>query len=454
MRVLRGLRTQLAVGAALLGLIVVAAAGGALALQLDQQDRAGVDATLVERSDRIAADLDKMLSDDGHGDESSDPYGGLLGGSESLVRLFVDGELVAQRGELPATELPIAHSIGFTTVEIDGTPWRSLVRDSTGAQVQVLQSLAPVAERRERNILLVVWVTLAATALGAVGGWLLASRLLRPLERLRAAAVTLRDERDSDERLPVLGGPVEVADLSSTLNTMLDRLRSSTNSARRFTADAGHELRNPLTSIGAYLEALERLPDGGDAHRAQVLAGMRTEYDRVVSLLGGLQALARGDAGVLPARDEFELSDVVEGAVAHAQRHHPDVRFVVDALDEARVSGWMDGIRGATDNLLENAALHGRPSGTVHVELRARPGNVTLTVSDDGPGIAPELRVEMLGRFVRGQRTRSEGSGLGLALVAQQAELHGGSFSLATSKSGGLLARLELPMDGRDGGVD
>ena len=453
MRAIRGLRAQLAAGAALLGLLVVAIAGGILAWQLEQQDRSDTDSALLERSDRIGADVDKMLSDEGHGGESTDPYGDLLGGSESLVRLFVGDQLVAQRGELPATDDSIPHSAGFTTVDIDGEQWRSFVRESGGAQLQVLQSLAPIAERRDRNLVLIAWVTLGATVLGALGGWLLAARLLRPLERLRVAAVTLRDDRESDDGLPAVRGPVEVSDLASTLNALLDRLRSSTNSARRFTADAGHELRNPLTSIGAYVEALERAPDDA-AHRAHIVAAMRTEYNRVVSLLDGLQALARGDAGVLPAHDEIDLAELVGDAVSDAGRLHPEIRFVLGSLDDARVTGWRDGVHGAIDNLLENAALHGRPSGTVTVELRARPEDVLLTVSDDGPGIAPDLRADMLRRFVRGERTRSDGSGLGLALVAQQAELNGGEFALGASPSGGLLATLRLPTRGRDSGVD
>jgi signal transduction histidine kinase len=434
------------VGAALLAGVVVVIAGGTLAWQFERQDRAEVDSALVDRADRISADIGKMLTgaEDGHANESTDPYGDLLGGSESLVRLLVDGELVAQRGELPATDAPIPHDMGFSTIQIDGSPWRSLVQESAGAQLQVLQSLAPVEDRRTRNLWLVAWVTAAATLLGALGGWFVAVRVLRPLERLRAAAVNLRDERDS-ERLPVVRAPAEVADLSSTLNAMLDRLRSSTNAARRFTADAGHELRNPLTSIGAYLESLERLPAGDDAHRDELVIAMREEYTRIVSLLDGLQALARGDAGVLPAREDFDVADVVEDAVAQARRRHPDVQYNT-SVDEAIVSGWRDGFRGAIDNLLQNAALHGRPAGQVLVDVRARAERVKVTVSDDGPGIPPERREDMLRRFVRGERTRADGSGLGLALVAQQAELHGGEVTLGDAASGGLAVTLDLPV--------
>ncbi len=451
MRMLSGLRTQLAVGAALLALLVVAIAGGTLAWQLDRQDRLDVDTALQERSERISADIGKMLggAEAGHVDESPDPYGDLLGGSESLVRLMADGELVAQRGELPSSGADIPAEPGLTTVEIDGVPWRSLVLDEGGAQLQVLQSLAPVESRLARNLLLVAVVTAGATLLGALGGSLIAARLLRPLESLRIAAVTLRDDRDGDELLPVLRTPTEVADLTSTLNTLLHRLRASTDAARRFTADAGHELRNPLTSIGAYLEALERLPDP-DPPRSDLVGALREEYGRVVSLLNGLQALARGDAGVLPPREQIEVSDVVDDAIAHARLRHSDVQFVIHSRSNSVVGGWRDGIRGAIDNLLENAAIHGRPAGTVVATLEDQADSVVLTVSDDGPGIPAGLRADMLRRFVRGERTRSAGSGLGLALVAQQAELHGGEVRLGESETGGLEAVLRLPLSRGD----
>jgi two-component system sensor histidine kinase PrrB len=115
-----------------------------------------------------------------------------------------------------------------------------------------------------------------------------------------------------------------------------------------------------------------------------------------------------------------------------------------DSTDGATVSGWSDGLRIAIDNLLNNAAVHGRPAGTVDVSVHANDGHVAVCVEDDGPGIDPNDLDLVRKRFMRRAAATTPGSGLGLALVDQQALLHGGSLTLANSKRGGLRAELRL----------
>jgi two-component system sensor histidine kinase PrrB len=114
------------------------------------------------------------------------------------------------------------------------------------------------------------------------------------------------------------------------------------------------------------------------------------------------------------------------------------------------VHGWPVGLRLAVDNLLDNAALHGRPEGTVDVQLTHDTDTVRITVGDDGPGIPADRRQAMKDRFTRGARTRSPGSGLGLALVDQQAHLHHGTLHLGAAPAGGLEATLSLPSTPED----
>jgi signal transduction histidine kinase len=247
----------------------------------------------------------------------------------------------------------------------------------------------------------------------------------------------------------VVNRPQEVADLSATLNGMLERLQTSMLSTRRFTADASHELRTPLTSLGMGLETLRRNPELPADQRDESLAAMAVEHHRMVALLDGLQALARGDAGALPARATVDLVDLAGEAVAHARHRHAQVTFCLSgdaSPDELLVEGWYAGLRLALDNLLDNAALHGRPAGTVHVRLAAQAADAQLSVTDDGPGIPAGQREAMKQRFARGAQPRSDGSGLGLALVEQQAVLHGGALHLDDSPGGGLRATLTLPI--------
>jgi signal transduction histidine kinase len=228
---------------------------------------------------------------------------------------------------------------------------------------------------------------------------------------------------------------------------MLARLESSVGeteaaleATRRFAADVGHELRTPLTSIRANFGTLERNPELGAEERTATLAELAREQDRLVAMLDSLQALARGDAGKALPMEPVEFASVVDAAVEAARRRHPSAEFEMrhEDGDSARVHGWPDGLRLLVDNLLENAVRHGgRRIGVTLAGDR-------LVVDDDGPGIPDSERELIFERFFRGGRTRAPGSGLGLALVAQQVGLHGGAIDVSESSSGGARFTIRL----------
>jgi len=173
---------------------------------------------------------------------------------------------------------------------------------------------------------------------------------------------------------------------------------------------------------------------------------MTAEQDRMVRLLEGLQALARGEAAESLPREPVELGDVLDGAVHAARKRHPGVQYeLAGHVDEGTVDGWEGGLRLLVDNLLDNAALHGRPDGSVTVGLERAGGELVVRVEDDGPGIPPDERARLLEPFARGENAGPNGTGLGLAIVAQQAAIHGGELRLTTSRSGGLGVEVRLP---------
>ncbi|MEU2620627.1 HAMP domain-containing sensor histidine kinase [Streptomyces sp. NPDC007157] len=447
----RSLRSRITVAVALLVTVVVALAGLVIVARIDHRDRTDVDRQLAARATKVHQDAGKLLDQGDHtgtGKEAGgDDYGGLLAGSQSLVRLFSDGQVVAQRGETPPTRLPLPTGDGYATVQTDGQTWRSLTEPlgTQGDRLEVLQDLDPIERRLADNTVIVAAVTLFAALTTAVGVWLITRIVLQPLQRLRTGALAI--SAGTTGPLPAATRPQEVADLSHALNTMLDQLRTSMEATRRFTADAGHELRTPLTSLGMTIETLQRNPDLPAPQRSRALDAMRTEHGRITALLTGLQTLARGDAHALPERTPVHLGELLDEAVAHASRRHPAVTYHLAAATPATVLGWPAGLRLAVDNLLDNAALHGRPDGTVDIHLTHATGSdtVRITIGDDGPGIPPDQRHAMKERFTRGTRTRAPGSGLGLALVEQQAHLHQGSLHLGQSPAGGLKAQLTLP---------
>jgi signal transduction histidine kinase len=450
----RSLRAQITASVALLVMVVVALAGLLIVVRIDHRDRADVDQQLASQAERAGQDVDKLRSQGDHGNDGddghNDDYGGLLAGSQSLVRL-IDGDQIIQRGAQPAVSLPVPTDDGYTTLRVGDQTWRSLTQplsDGSGERLQVLQDLAPIEERLSDNTQLVTLVAIAATLVTGSGVWLVARLVLQSLERLRAGAARIRTA-DGGQRLPDETRPQEVADLSAALNGMLGQLETSTQSTRRFTADAGHELRTPLTSLGINLETLQRNPQLPPDQRLQILTAALAEHHRITALLEGLQTLARGDAGALPARANLDLTDLLDEAVRHAGHRHPHTtyRLTVDHMRPPYLDGWQAGLRTAIDNLLDNAALHGKPDGRVDVMLHRDENQALITITDDGPGIPAADREAMKERFARGPNPRSHGSGLGLALTQQQADLHRGTLTLTDAPGSGLRAILALPID-------
>jgi two-component system sensor histidine kinase PrrB len=288
---------------------------------------------------------------------------------------------------------------GFATLKIAGREWRSLTMslgpNGTDPRLQLASSLAPVEARADSLRRLVLMIGFAALALTALAAWGFTTLAVRPLARLRAGAARVSGAADLSTPLPDDEGPVEVRSLARALNDMLARLQASTaateralHATRRFAADAGHELRTPLTGLRANLDALARNPGLAPSERAALVADTTAEQERIVHLLEGLQALARGEAAESLPREDVELADLVDSALYAARRRHPQIAYeLTDEIDDATLHGWGGGLRLLIDNLLDNAALHGRPGGQVRVGLARDGGGLDVRVEDDGPGI-------------------------------------------------------------------
>jgi two-component system, OmpR family, sensor histidine kinase PrrB len=476
----RSLRTRVVLAAVLPLALSLVVAGMFLVSGVGREGRQAVDEELSQRAEQVARDRgpgppgppeshvpQRERSAGGHGTARSPrrgpppgPDSGLLAGSGSFVRVVEGGEIVDQRGDLPSEAAPIPAREGLSTVRLDGRPWRSLTVSTgrPGARIQFFQTLAGVEARVRRLRRLVLASGLGALALTAVAAWAATSLTLRPLARLRGAAASVSGTQDLRSRLPDgTRDPEEIRALTASLNGMLARLEQSVaateralRATRRFAADAGHELRTPMTALRANLDAVMRNPDMGEDERRSALSEMQADGERMVTLLEGLQALARGEAAEAIAREPVELGDLVDASLQSARRRHPGVSWELDdASGDARVDGWPDGLRMLTDNLLENAAVHGRPGGRAIVRLRRTSGGtLALQVEDDGPGLPADQRARVLEPFSRGSGVRARGSGLGLAVVAQQAALHGGEVRLGDADAGGLQVEVTLPSAG------
>ncbi len=394
-------------------------------------------------------------------------------GRDSVVRLLDDeGAVRTEAGDLPGAPFPAPSGPGLSTVDVGGQDWRVLTlavdAPAPGTVGQVAISLeeqeATLTSLRRRLVAL----SLVAFVGAGVGGWALGGRALRPLARLRAAAGDVTGGAGAGRRVPDRTGAEEVDELARTLNRMLGRLetalggeRAAAASAREFAANAAHELRTPMTALSANLDVLGR-EDLDPAVAAAVLQDVRADARRLAEVLGALEQLARAELEPAGAAQDVEVGELVEAAVADARRRHPHAAFALtiaspvaaggrradDGDSSPTVLGWPQGLRVLCDNLLDNAACHGRhPPGGAVVDVRVdeQDGDVVLVVADAGPGIPEGEREAVRGRFVRGTGARVSGSGLGLALVEQQVRLHRGSLRIDDAPAGGCRITISLP---------
>ena len=447
MRLPGSLRARLTLAALLAVALGGAIAGVLLLAAVERDGRRAIDKELREQTAEVLRGPRGGPGRFGRGPRGGEP---LLRGSGTFVQVSYGDEVVARQGDVPDAAPAPPDREGFSTVDIEGRSWRSLtilLGDPADTRFQAFSTLAPVEERVASIRRLILLIGLLALALTGLAAWVFSTLTVRPLARLQAGAARVTSAEDLSTPLPD-EGPDEVRSLAGALNGMLARLQASTAATRRFAADAGHELRTPLTGLRANLDTLARNPDLPEAERAALLRESSAEQDRIVHLLEGLQALARGEAAEALPREDVELGDLVDAAIYGARRRHPGVSYELREHDAegAAVHGWANGLRLVVDNLLENAALHG--GGRVDVDLAREDGRWLLRVADDGPGIPEAERERLLEPFARGRGTTAQGTGLGLAIVAQQVGLHGGELRLSDSSLGGLAAEVRLPARG------
>jgi len=273
--------------------------------------------------------------------------------------------------------------------------------------------------------------------------WRMVGRTLRPVEDMREEVERI-SSTELDRRVPTPSRDDEVGRLARTMNLMLDRLERGQERQRRFISDASHELRSPVAAIRQHGEVAVQHPD---TTNLEELAGVVLEEDaRLQGLVDDLLLLARLDEHVRPARfDEVDLDDVV---LAEASRLRGATSLIDDTrgVSPARILGRRADLERIVRNLTDNALHHARERISLAVGTSDR--HVTLTVDDDGPGIASADRERVLERFVRldGARGRATGgSGLGLSIVREVALAHGGAVLLGRSPQGGLRAEVRFP---------
>jgi signal transduction histidine kinase len=283
------------------------------------------------------------------------------------------------------------------------------------------------------------WLAVAAVLVAVLVGiatWLSVRSSLRPVERMRLAAAEL----PRGERLPVPESRDELQALAQALNGLLARRDEATERLRRFTGDAAHELRSPVTSVRAQAEVAVAHPD--PEFSLEVLESIVEESERMSALVDALLILARADAGEMARTEPVDLALQVQAAIERMPEHDLLVQ-VAAPLSACMVAATGTEVELVVDNLLRNAARYA--NSMIRISILPAGRELRLVVDDDGHGIPEEHRAKVFDRFYRVEQDRGRatgGFGLGLALVAHLVRRRKGSVRVAESPEGG--ARLEI----------
>ena len=307
----------------------------------------------------------------------------------------------------------------------------------------------PLTELQDTlNVLgtVLVAAAVATTVGGALAGWWASRRLIRPLYDVAEVATEIAGGT-LDRRLPA---DPDLQPLVSSFNHMVTALQERIERDARFASDVTHELRSPLTAIGASVELLgsyrERLPEGG----VRALDALGFEVRRFSTMVQDLLDMARSDAGVDDLHfAEVPLDELVRRTVG---THEPDIPVVISPTAiGAKVRGDKRRLQRVLANLLDNADTHA--GGAVRVVVDTEDGWLTVAVEDGGPGVPPEERQLVFERFYRGaasgRRRATSGTGIGLALVTEHVRAHHGKVQIDDRSGGGARVTVYLPVAGR-----
>ncbi len=405
-----------------------------------------LDKSLLERADLAAGSIQLARLTDEHVPSWA------TGAAD--VRIFVvraDGHAFTtddKAGVIPIGSEEIAVAKGKSarsvhTVAYEGRDFRvvAVPYGDNGYAVVLVQNMAPQERVLKRLGAVMLLFGLAGVIGAAAAGWAVARNGLRPVRRLTRNVERIARTEDF-QPLPVEGDD-EIARLATAFNDMLVAVSASRDRQRQLVVDAGHELRTPLTSLRTNLDLLLQADASGGldhAARGELLEDVRAQIEEMSTLVGDLVELAR-DEPLRPVLEQLDLAEVVDQSVARARRRGTGLTFDVDT-EPWWVTGESASLERAVTNLLDNAVKWSPPGGTVRIRLN----HGTLTVDDEGPGIAPADREHVFDRFYRSEESRSmPGSGLGLSIVRQVIERHSGDVRVDVNDGGGTRMVLQVP---------
>ena len=366
-----------------------------------------------------------------------------------------DGVYIAGDRELPPPPEPDTAKVSYYDAEYLGKAVRIAAlylplegnRDKGMVLVQAAETVTARTDFARHIMLGMMLPQMLLIFLAALAVWYGVGRGLAPLTALQRE-IAHRSHRDLSP-LPEEQAPQEVRPLIHAMNGLLERLSQALAAQQRFIADAAHQLRTPLAGIRTQSELALREAQSSDAQNA--LRRLQSATEQTTRLINQLLTLARAEPGAERARaaERVDLArlarDTTTEWVPRALTRDLDLGFD-SPLAIAHIEGDSFLLKEMLNNVLDNAIRYTQTGGQVTVRVTPDTANVTLSVEDNGPGIAEAERSRVFERFHRVLGTGAEGCGLGLAIVREIAQTHGGDAVLASGAGGtGTVVRITLP---------
>jgi len=374
-------------------------------------------------------------------------YGGLFLVAGAIL-LAVNYALVSKglHDRVRQIEIPVEG------VVLEAPAFTTLPAPTAGAQVLDAEDIrryeADVRNQALHQLVVQSSIGLGVMALVSVGlGWLVAGRMLRPLQQVTGAARQL-SQANLHQRLALEGPQDELKELADTFDGMLARLEAAFDSQRRFVANASHELRTPLAIQRTLVDVALADPDATPDDLRRMAVGVRDAVDRSERLIDGLLVLARSEEGRVPA-EAVDLAAAARQAIDQCREEATAAGLRVDPrLEPAATTGSRVLVERLTANLVQNAVRHNLTGGWIEVETATAGGTARVTVRNSGAVIPPEQVPRLFEPFRRLSPDRVEstrGVGLGLSIVRAVTTAHGGTVTAEPLGSGGLAVTVSLP---------
>ncbi len=324
--------------------------------------------------------------------------------------------------------LPVAEAVGFSDVTLEsGEQWRQFASTVGTRIIQVAQPMDVRERLAVSSAMRIVQPMLILIPFLAIAIWFVIVQSLQPLNRT-ARAVAMRSP-SSLEPIEIEHLPFELKSLVGAINNLLRRLSESLSAQQRFASDAAHELRTPLAAIKLQAQLLARCKP---EDRAKYAARLQQGVARATRLVEQLLTIARLDPeNADKPMSEVDLAAVAAGAVEELSQAARDKAITLEARAEPlTMMGMPEAIHLMVVNLADNAIRYTPENGRIEIGVARNGDNAVITVTDDGPGIAPEERERVFERFYRALGTKVSGTGLGLAIVSRIVAMHGGTIRI------------------------